>query len=197
MNTNYEDLYFYYLQLKKYCKNNHCGIVDNIFKNINIKNDYIELFKKIGIILIKNNYYLFFDLNEKTINEIDLFFYYNNQNKLNKIFHENSDIIFFIHVIIYNINIYLSPEKLISIIHKKYSKNMETFDLIKNFIDEIKIAHEIVQEAGIIKKYFCFDNTYYNDIDKVIIIKDMWYYKNEFDNDYIKKIVFRNIIKNL
>lgn len=196
MEQSYENIFLAYSFLKNKCKNNYYGNVRSLL----IPQEIIKIFEDFGLIIVENNRYLFLDLPEKSANYPDLFFYFTHQKKLSKILDPSLKTRFFIHYILFKIQVYLTPEKLVNIIRREiegtqYQNIFQTMNVTEQ---DIYQAHSILLEAGLIKKQFCLTNQYYNDEGKIIIIKNMWYFskpnESEIQVDYIQKILFYRLI---
>jgi len=204
MDIPYETLYFNFQLLKKKCKNNIYGNI----KSLNIDMTILEKIQHFGLILLENNHYLFLSFPEKTSLTIDLYYYYTNSDKLNKIFHPNIHTRFFIHYIIFNVLNYISPEKLINKIKQQINNNNNqwVFEKMKINNDSIIQAHNLLLGSGIIVKEFCIVNQYFEVDGVMVIMKDTWYFKNDsikkiFDHempvDFMQKIALKHCIDSL
>lgn len=192
MNSNfYERVYKNYSLLNK---NPNQGLI----KDLSISVQMLVHFEKMGIIIMNKDNYCFIDENEKKIHKVDLYFYCNNYHKLDKILHPNNKTKFLIHFIIFNINSYLTIDNLIKKIRSLIKIEINEEDIIN--------AHNVLLDAGLICKQFCNNNTYHDDGDMIIIIKDSWFFNNEsvkryFEHeipvDYLQKIILSKFVRSL
>lgn len=178
----YEQFYLLYYKIKK-----------NIFlnKKLLVNIDQLDYFEKTGLLLKKDNDYIYV-LNNEKINDFDIQFLYNNISKLNFIFHENNLVKFLINYIIKNINLYLSIDSLILIIKKSFGEKYYLFEFDESIIIE---AHKILFESGIYKKKYCFQNRIIVELGNSININNKWYFEIEECDFYQKILNYRLLSK--
>lgn len=182
MRMDFEQFYLGFNKIRRDINvQNNISIIDNLLCTI---------LQNCGFLLKKDKNYLFLQL--PNVVDIDLFFYYKNQDKLDKIFHQNNIVKFLIHFIFFSVHTYLTPDKLISIVKDKISQNNINLFEITN--DNIIAAHNILLDSGIVKKDFCLTNTYYDDNGKFIIIKDTWVYTVDSSVNYLQKIMLMRCV---
>lgn len=187
MEISYESIYFIYQKLKNETKEKKFGLITNL----SVKYDILQIFQKFGLIILEDKNYLFLEIKDKG-KDIDLFFLYRNYAKLGRIFDENDRVVYMINYVLFNIDTYLTPKKLINQIKKELTP--EIFNLMKMKDENILFAHNFLIDTGFIKKLYCSENMYFRNDENYSLMNDFWYYRNEKVDDYIYKIlVFRYI----
>jgi len=179
---DYDSIYLSYLKLK--------GVKSfDLIDKLGISQDDLNFFRKIGLILVNSDSYLRLEVGR--VHSFDFSFYFNHFDKLDEILHKNLNTRFFIHYILFNINIYLSVENLVQLIKKRLSN----FNIIES---EIVDAHNVLLRSGLILKDYCQNNTLYVNDREIITAKNMWVYQNvsvkryndiEIAVDYIQKLI--------
>jgi len=191
MDFSYENLFLSYKKLKQKANEKNFGKIDDL----NIQIEILKIFENFGFITLKNNNYLFFEKG-KSIGEINFHFYYKNYKKLDFLLCDDNKTKFLIHFILFNVHIYLTPNKLATLIKKLI--DIEIYEQM-GFLDvQILDAHNILLNCGLIVKDFTTQNQLIDDNGTIVSIKDSWYYKNErvknmygvdTAQDYLPKIV--------
>jgi len=136
-------------------------------------------------------------------NSIDIHFYYQNHDKLHKIFSSDKHVNFLFHYIYFNIKHYTEIRHVIQHIYNEIGKNIcQEMNINDNSIHE---AHRLLVKYGIVEKHICVvDFMYCYDNEKPPInIKNQWFFRNNKFNrniigllnvytlpyDYIKQIL--------
>jgi len=197
MEITYENVYFSFINLKKKWKNDEITNVHSLQLDPKI----IQIFQEFGILIVENNSCFFLNPSEKNIENIDLYYYFSRRHNLHKILHQNLHTRFLIHLILFKINSYLSPEKLIQQIQSKLNNQSSINSLQKLNItnQEIIDAHNILLSSGLISYDYCQHNLLYNDNGNNVLIKDKWLFNNQRINqpDFLYKLVLNFLTNSL